>query len=211
MRRMLRPLFGVRNLAARCGIRGCSGLRAVVVSFAVSLRAVIHHLFVSSGHNYFGHFGKPPGAHPCQDLPVVSLRTARGIEGDRFFGFRPDYKGQVTLFSWEVFTAAKKHFDVPALPASAMRRNVVIEGLDLPSLIGVQFRLGGIEFSGTEESRPCYWMNDAVAPGAEDWLRGNGGLRVRVLSDGELHAGPVEFEVTGGQALFASFDRHAAK
>ena len=33
------------------------------------------------------------------------------------------------------------------------------------------------------------WMNSAVAPGAEDWLFGRGGLRAKVLSDGVLHAG----------------------
>jgi hypothetical protein len=29
-------------------------------------------------------------------------------------------------------------------------------------------------------------MDNAVAPGAEEWLKGRGGLRCRVLSDGVL-------------------------
>lgn len=177
----------------------------------MSSRAVIHHLYVSSGHNYFGHYGKPPGSHATCDVPAVTVQAGRGITGDRFFGYRPDYKGQVTLFSWEVYAAAKAHFNVPALQPGAVRRNVVVEGLDLPALVGARFRLGGIEFAGTEESRPCCWMNEAIAPGAEDWLRGNGGLRVRVLTDGELRVGPAEFALVGAQAVFAGFDGHAVR
>jgi hypothetical protein len=167
----------------------------------VSCRATIRHLFVSDGHNYFGHHGRPPGTFPTRDVGAVALRAGKGIEGDRFFGFRDDYKGQVTFFAWSIYEAAKAHFNVPTLSASAVRRNIIVDGLDLPSLVGVRFTLGGVEFVGTEESRPCYWMNDAIAPGAETWLRGNGGLRARVLTDGELRAGPVAFAITGGQAL----------
>jgi hypothetical protein len=35
-------------------------------------------------------------------------------------------------------------------------------------------------------------MNAVVAPGAEDWLMGRGGLRAKVVSDGALSVGPVE-------------------
>jgi MOSC domain-containing protein YiiM len=37
-----------------------------------------------------------------------------------------------------------------------------------------------------EECRPCYWMNRAIAPGAEEFLKGRGGLRAKILCDGEL-------------------------
>jgi MOSC domain-containing protein YiiM len=69
---------------------------------------------------------------------------------------------------------------------------VIVEGIDLNSLIDRRFALGGVEFEGTGEARPCHWMNSAVAPGAEDWLMGQGGLRAKALTDGELFAGPVE-------------------
>ena len=59
-------------------------------------------------------------------------------------------------------------------------------------MIGRRFRLGGIEFEGICEAKPCYWMEQAVAPGAEAWLLGRGGLRAKILSDGMLSAGPAE-------------------
>lgn len=49
--------------------------------------------------------------------------------------------------------------------------------MDLNRLIGQRFSLQGIEFEGVEECRPCYWMDQAIAPGAENYLKGHGGLR----------------------------------
>jgi MOSC domain-containing protein YiiM len=51
------------------------------------------------------------------------------------------------------------------------------------------------------EAKPCYWMDTVVAPGAERWLRGQGGLRARVLTDGDLHRGPAELVAPGLLAL----------
>lgn len=48
-----------------------------------------------------------------------------------------------------------------------------------------RFRFQGIKFEGSEECRPCYWMDEAMAPGAEEFLktRFRGGLRARMLTD----------------------------
>jgi MOSC domain-containing protein YiiM len=163
----------------------CSGL-------PVKSAVIVHHIFVSPGHNFFGRHGQPPGEHATIALPRVQCRAGRGLEGDRFFGYRPDYNGQVTFFAWETYLRAKTELGVPALEPGAFRRNVIVAGLHLNSLIGARFALGGVEFEGVSEARPCYWMNSAVAPGAEAWLRGQGGLRAKILTDGVLHVGPAE-------------------
>jgi MOSC domain-containing protein YiiM len=155
----------------------------------------IRHLFVSPGHNFFGRHGLPAGTHATHDLAAVRCVAGQGIEGDRFFGYRPDYGGQVTFFAWETVEAARREFAVPALCAGAFRRNVITAGVALPELIGVRFALGGVEFEGVGEAKPCYWMDQVVAPGAEAWLRGRGGLRARILADGELRRGPAELVV----------------
>lgn len=159
---------------------------------------VIRHIFISPGHNFFGRHELPAGTHETREVAAVKSRAGWGLEGDRFYGYRPGYKGQVTFFAWETLLAAREKFDAPALSPDAFRRNVLIEGVDLNALIGVHFSLSGVEFAGVEEARPCHWMNKVVSPGAEDWLRGRGGLRAKILSDGELRVGPVEF------ALFAA-------
>jgi MOSC domain-containing protein YiiM len=159
----------------------------------------IRHIFISPGHNFFGRHEQPAGAHPAIDVAAVKCRAGWGLEGDRFYGYRPDYKGQVTFFAWEIYEAAKREFALPGLGTEVFRRNVIIEGADLTGLIGVRFALGGIEFEGMGEARPCHWMNQAVAPGAEEWLRGRGGLRAKILTDGELRCGGAE--LIGGDVL----------
>ncbi|MEM6886190.1 MAG: molybdenum cofactor biosysynthesis protein, partial [Verrucomicrobiota bacterium] len=71
------------------------------------------------------------------------------------------------------------------------RRNVVISGVDLNSLIGKEFELQGVHFEGSCECSPCFWMDEAIAPGAEEFLKGQGGLRARVLTDGILKVDPL--------------------
>ena len=117
---------------------------------------------------------------------MIECVAGRGIVGHRFFDHKPDYKGQITFFAWETLQKLWHELAVEKCDPSALRRNVITENLDLLSLIGTEFSLQGVRFFGTEECRPCYWMNKVIHPGAEEWLRGRGGLRARILSDGIL-------------------------
>ncbi len=154
----------------------------------------IRHLFISPGHNYFGHYGQPPGTHPILAADAIECVAGQGIRGDRFFGYKPDYKGQITFFQWEVLCAVWGELGIPAdqRDTAATRRNVLTEGIELPALIGREFGINGIRFYGTEECRPCSWMDGALRPGAEESLRGRGGLRARILTSGTLKIGPCD-------------------
>ena len=156
------------------------------------MQIVIHQLFISPGHNFFGRFGQAAGENKIIRMDEIFCREGWGIEGDRFYGHRPDFKGQITFFAWETYEAAKRELSVPALAPEAFRRNVLIAGANLNALIGRRFTLGGVTFEGTEESKPCHWMNAVVAPDAEQWLRGRGGLRAKIVSDGRLAIGAAE-------------------
>ncbi len=146
----------------------------------------IEHIFISPGHNYFGHHGKPAGDNEVVAVDTIECVAGSGIRGDRFFNHKPDYKGQITFFSMEVFETLCEALKVSNIPPSAVRRNVFTRGVDLDHWIGKEFEIQGIRFSGSEECKPCYWMDKAIAPGAEAWLKGRGGLRARILSDGIL-------------------------
>ena len=146
----------------------------------------IKHLFISPGHNFFGHQNQEPSQHPMEERAEVRCLAGRGIEGDRFLDFKDDYKGQVTFFSNEVYEEVCAKFGVRDKAAAAFRRNIIVEGADLNALIGQEFEVQGVRFLGTQESAPCHWMNTAFAPGAEEALKGRGGLRAKVLSDGVL-------------------------
>ena len=146
----------------------------------------VRHLFISPGHNFFGHHGQPAGDHPTLEVIEIECVAGRGIKGDRFFDFKEDYKGQVTFFSGEVFEEVCGRLGMHGKSPGVTRRNIVTNGVDLNSLIGKQFEIQGVCFEGMAECSPCHWMNDALAPGAEAALHGRGGLRAKVLSDGKL-------------------------
>ena len=74
-------------------------------------------------------------------------------------------------------------------------RSVLVSGVDLNSLIGKRFTIGDVGFEGVEECKPCYWMDEAVAPGANAFLVGRGGLRCRILAGGTLRCGDAELSL----------------
>jgi MOSC domain-containing protein YiiM len=146
----------------------------------------VHQLFISPGHNYFGRHGQTAGSNSNVEVDRIDCVAGRGIRGDRFFDFKEDYKGQITFFSLEVFEALRTELDLRAAQPSATRRNVLTSGADLDSLVGREFEIQGVRFVGSEQCKPCYWMDSGLTPGAEKWLQGRGGLRARILSDGIL-------------------------
>lgn len=150
---------------------------------------IVRKLFISPGHNFFGHHGQAAGENPLLEVNEIECLAGRGIRGDRFFDYRENYKGQITFFSSEVFKEVCNSLGVSDKSPAVARRNVVTQGVDLNSLVGKRFSVQGVEFEGVCECKPCYWMDQAIAPGAEQALQGRGGLRARILSTGILRTG----------------------
>ncbi len=146
----------------------------------------ICHLYISPGHNFFGHHGQPACQHPIFEVDDVECVAGRGLRGDRFFDFKDNYKGQITFFSAEVFEALRVELRLPQAQAGSTRRNVLVRGMDLNALVGTEFELQGLRFAGVEPCKPCHWMDLALGAGAENWLQGRGGLRARILTGGVL-------------------------
>lgn len=151
----------------------------------------IRHLYVSPGHNFFGHHGRSASAHPMVEVDEVECLAGRGLRGDRFFDFKQNYKGQVTFFAVEVFESVNAALGLTGLSPEVTRRNVITEGVELNQLIGCEFMVQNVRFEGIEECRPCCWMNRAFRhQEAKSRLRGHGGLRARILTDGVLRRDP---------------------
>ncbi len=146
----------------------------------------ISQIFISAGHNFFGHHDRIPDTHPMVSVNQVECIAGQGLLGDRFCGFKENYKGQVTFFSSEVFAEVCGKLGVSGISPGVTRRNIVTKGVDLNTLIGREFEIQGVTFAGMAECSPCHWMNAAIAAGAEAALHGRGGLRARILTDGVL-------------------------
>jgi MOSC domain-containing protein YiiM len=157
---------------------------------------LIRQIFISSGHNYFGHHGRAPDNHPLLEVPQIECVAGHGIQGDRFYDYRDDYKGQITFFAFEVFERLIRHFGLTEISPGALRRNVIVSGVELNDLIGEEFSVQGVRLRGTAHCKPCYWLDQAVAPGTEKFLEGNGGLRAQILSDGIIALGDAQLILT---------------
>ncbi|NLT72089.1 MAG: molybdenum cofactor biosysynthesis protein [Verrucomicrobiaceae bacterium] len=149
----------------------------------------ILHLFVSPAHIYVGHYGGPAGTTPIVEVEEIECVAGSGIRGDRYFDHKPDYKGQITFFEIETHRRLCAQFPASKRGPDCYRRNVIVEGQDLNALIGREFEIQGLRFLGTEESKPCFWMEEAFGEGAVESLSGKGGLRAKILAGGRLRRG----------------------
>jgi len=160
------------------------------------LSVEVLHIYISPGHNYFGHHDQSSGRNPLLEVEEIECVADHGLRGDRFFDYEDNYKGQITFFQWEIYRELCETLHVEDKSPGAFRRNVITRGIALNSLIDVEFEVQGIRFLGMKECSPCYWMDEAFAPGTENLLRGRGGLRARILNSGTLriNAGALRVE-----------------
>jgi len=163
----------------------------------LGVKVVFRHIFISPGHNYFGRHDKGAMDFSIEEVENIECVAGSGIRKDRFFDYKPDYKGQITFFDWAVYKRVRDEVVQGDLHPNAFRRNVIVEGVDLNTLIGKRFTLGDLELTGSCECSPCYWMDQACAPGTHEFLKGQGGLRAKITKSGLLNLGECELEIIG--------------
>lgn len=161
------------------------------------MQVTIKNIYISPGHNYFGRYGKSSLNHAIVERDQIELVAGKGIVDDRFFDYMPNYKGQITFFDWQVYELVMSEMIGGYTEPSKFRRNVMLDGVDLNDLIGKRFLFNGIEFTGSCECSPCFWMDEAFTEGTEDFLKGRGGLRARIVSNGVLKTGEGKLEILG--------------
>lgn len=149
---------------------------------------IVRKLYLSAEHIYFGHHGREAGQVPMTEVDRVQVVAGRGLVGDRFFARPNGHAGQVTFFAEETWALLGDTLGRRDRGPDVFRRNILVRDADLRSLIGLEFEVQGIRFLGTEHCRPCYWMDQAFAPGTLAHLAAwqAGGLRARALTTGWL-------------------------
>jgi MOSC domain-containing protein YiiM len=133
---------------------------------------------------------------PMEELERARISAEGGVEGDH--GPRP--KRRVLTLIWrEAWQAAINDLGAAAdVPWTLRRANLLVEGIDQPKTGGVRLRIGEVLLETTYETDPCERMDEqlsglrkALEP---DW---RGGLRARVLEEGEIAIGDaVSIETT---------------
>ncbi len=123
---------------------------------------------------------------PLESLDEVKAIAGEGLEGDRYFGRKPD--SQVTIVSTAELGAAGAALGVE-IPLGATRRNITVSDIYLPREAGRRLRLGEVVVEITRDCAPCELMEETVGPGARAVLHERAGVRARILQGGIVRVG----------------------
>jgi MOSC domain-containing protein YiiM len=131
---------------------------------------------------------RPARRAAMRAVDQAMLAPGQGLEGDRWKGAVTGGR-QVTLIAAGHLAAIGGFLGRAAVPPEALRRNLVIEGVNLLALKGRRFRIGAalLEFSG--ECHPCSRMEEVLGPGGYNAVRGHGGITARVTEGGAIRLG----------------------
>jgi len=145
------------------------------------------------------------GVRPARDQPMaalseVDIEIGGGLVDDRYRG-NPDSARQVTLIQAEHLAAIGSLLGRAAIDPAAVRRNIVVAGINLLALRSAKFSIGGVLLEGTGHCHPCSRMEAALGPGGYNAMRGHGGITARVLEPGRVRLGDEVALVEMGGAL----------
>lgn len=131
---------------------------------------------------------RPERRAPVLPVAEAMLEPGRGLVGDRWRGAATGGR-QVTLIAAEHLAAIAAFLGRDSVPPEALRRNLVIQGMNLLALKGRRFRLGWALLECSGECHPCSRMEEVLGPGGYNAVRGHGGMTARVIEGGFVRLG----------------------
>jgi MOSC domain-containing protein YiiM len=115
------------------------------------------------------------------------LDPSYGLQGDHYAG--RSGKRQVTLIQAEHLPAIAHMMNMPSVSPDQLRRNIVVNGLNLLALKNRSFQLGEAVLEYTGACHPCSRMETSLGPGGYNAMRGHGGITARVTHAGRIKLG----------------------
>lgn len=135
---------------------------------------------------------RPERRKPLQVVEAAELLAGRGLVGDHYQTAR-DSPRQVTLIAREHLAAIASFLGVAAVDPAQLRRNIMVEGVNLLALKDRRFRVGEAELEWSGECDPCGFMETTLGPGGYNAVRRHGGITARVRVSGVVRLGdPIE-------------------
>ncbi|MDH3650824.1 MAG: MOSC domain-containing protein [Saprospiraceae bacterium] len=141
------------------------------------------------------------GVRSAKKIPLSSQESAQiskeeGVSGDHYHG--SNKKRQVTMIQAEHLEAVAKFLDNQNIDPKLTRRNIVISGINLLSLVDKQIQIGEeVILFITGHCHPCSRMEENLGPGGYNAMRGHGGITATVVKGGQIQVGdPVAVVAT---------------
>lgn len=138
------------------------------------------------------------GVRPARRAAVESVEAVavrlEGLAGDR--STRPG-KRAVTLLQAEHLPVIAALAGLDCIDPVLLRRNIMVEGLNLTGLKGRSFRLGTAILRGTGPCAPCARMEETLGYGGYAAMRGHGGLCAEVVEPGIVRLGDAVAPIEG--------------
>ncbi len=131
---------------------------------------------------------RPNKGEPMNALSEVELHTDRGPKGDRKASRRGG-KRQLSLIQAEHLPIIAGLAGLDSVEPHVLRRNLVIEGINLLSLRTARFTIGEAVLEGSGYCAPCAKMEAALGPGGFSSMRGHGGILARIVDGATVRLG----------------------
>jgi MOSC domain-containing protein YiiM len=129
---------------------------------------------------------RPGRREPVQAVADVDAIAGRGLAGDRYAA---GGKRAVTLIQAEHLSAIGALLHGAAPDPAALRRNLVVSGINLLALRKRRFRVGAAILEGTGSCDPCSRMEDTLGAGGWNAMRGHGGITATIIAGGVIRVG----------------------
>lgn len=136
----------------------------------------------------------PDEGEPVVEVEEVRAVEGRGLDGDRYFvksgkmSRRDDPGREVTLIEAEAVEALARDYGVELAPGES-RRNIMVRGVPLNHLRGVEFQVGEAVLRGVKLCEPCGYLEGLTKDGIRAGLKHRGGLNAEIVTGGVIRPG----------------------
>jgi len=132
---------------------------------------------------------RPEHGAPMIELDRAAAIEDHGLEGDVAARGRGGGPRQVTLAQAEHLPVIAALAGVGLVQPSALRRNVLVAGINLLALAKMRFAIGDVVLVGTGPCAPCGRMDETIGPFGFQATRGHGGITARIERAGTIECG----------------------
>jgi len=128
---------------------------------------------------------------PARSIAATVAVAGIGLADDRLgqLGEAELSTRQVTLIQHEHLPVMAQLAQVSAVDAVALRRNLVVSGINLLALKNARLQVGEALLEIVGPCQPCSRMEEAIGPGGYAAMRGHGGMTARILTGGPIRVG----------------------